>query len=87
MSLLAVLLIIWSVITGAFILVVIYRSVISMREDDQLFLDRAEAAAEREQREVWAKLDRITPYFKYLGLSSAVLLLIIFGLWVYQGFR
>jgi hypothetical protein len=87
MSLLAVLLIIWSVITGAFILVVIYRSVISMREDDQLFLDRAEAAAEREQREVRAKLDRITPYFKYLGLSSAVLLLIIFGLWVYQGFR
>jgi len=86
MSFLVVLLILWSVITAVFILVVIYRSVISMREDDQLFLDRAEAAMEREQQEVRAKLDRVTPYFKYLGLSSAALLMLIFGMWVYQGF-
>ncbi len=85
MSLMVVLLIVWSVITASFILVLIYRSVISMHEDDQLFLDRAEVAMEREQQEVRAKLNRVTPYFKYLGLSSAGLLVLIFGMWVYKG--
>jgi hypothetical protein len=80
-----VLLIIWSVLTAAFILVMIYRSVIGLHEDDQLFLDRAEAQLEREQQEVRARLDRTSPYLKYLGLSSAGLLVVIFGIWVYNG--
>ncbi len=86
MSLLIVLLVFWGVVTAAFILLMIYRSVISLHEEDQLFLDRAEAAMEREQLEVRAKLQRTLPYFKYLGISSAVLLVLIFCIWVYQGF-
>lgn len=86
MSLLVILLIVWSVITAAFILVMIYRSVISLHEEDQLFLDQAGAQMEKEQQEVRAKVARITPYFKYLGVSSAALLVIIFSMWVYQGF-
>ncbi len=85
MSLLFILLIVWSVITAAFILLMIYRSVISLHEEDQLFLDKAEAQMEREQQEVHQKLARTLPYFKYLGVSSAALLVIIFGIWVYQG--
>ncbi len=85
MSLLLVLLIIWSAVTVALIIVVIYRSVISMHEDDQLFLDRAEAAMEREQLEVQARLKAITPYLKYLGVTSGLLAVVIVGMWVYQG--
>jgi hypothetical protein len=85
MSLLVVLLIIWSVITAAFIIVVIYRAVIGLHEEQQLFLDRADAAMEREQQEVHARMERITPYLKYLGITSGALLVIILGVWLYQG--
>ncbi len=85
MSLLLVLLIVWSIITAALIVVVIYRSVISLHEDDQLFLDRAEAGLEREQQEVQARLKATTPYLKYLGVASGVLAVALVGMWVYQG--
>lgn len=85
MSLLVILLIVWSVITAALILVFIYRSMVGLHEDDQLFLDKAEEGLEREQKEIQARLRRSLPYVKYLGLTSGALLVLIFGVWVYQG--
>ncbi len=85
MSVLVVLLVIWGVITAALILLVIYRSVVSMHEDDQLFLSRGEAHMEAEQREVIARLNRTEPYVKYLGVASGILLALIVGVWMYQG--
>ncbi len=85
MSLLVILAIVWSVVTSALVLLIIYRSVVGMREDDQLFLNQAEAQSERDQREILAKLKRTLPYVKYLGATSGLLLAIIAGLWVYQG--
>ena len=34
---------VWSIVTGVLTLVLIYRSVVGMKEDDQLFLDPAES--------------------------------------------
>ncbi len=85
MSLLVILLAVWGVITGALILLMIYRSVVGMKEDDQLFLSAAESHLEREQQEVLHSLKRTAPYVKLLGATSGVLLAIIAGVWVYQG--
>ncbi len=85
MSLLMVLLIAWSVITGIFILLVIYRSVISMKEEDQLFLSPAEGELQREQNEIQAKLGKLDPYVKFLAIASGALLLLTGGVWVWQG--
>ncbi len=85
MSVLTVLLSFWGVITVALIIVMIYRSVISMHEDDQLFIDRAEAQLENEQQEILARLTRTGPYVKYLGVTSGALLMVIVGVWLYQG--
>ncbi len=84
MSLLVLLLSLWAVITGVLILLVIYRSVVGLKEDDQLFIDRAEAKFAQEQRDVLAKLNRTAPYVRYLGVTSGVLLAAIVGLWFYQ---
>lgn len=86
MSLLVVLLIVWGLVTAALVLVVIYRSVVSLHEDDQLFLSAGEAQLAKEQQEVVAQLDRSAPYVKYLGAASGVLLAVIIGVWLYQGF-
>jgi len=84
-SLLMVLLIAWSVITGIFILLVIYRSVISMKEEDQLFLSPAEGQLQREQNAIQAKLGKLDPYVKFLGIASGALLLLTGGVWLWEG--
>ena len=87
MSTLTLVLILWGVVTGILAVLLIYRSLISMKEDDQLFLDSAEAGLEKEQIEVRRRLDRITPYTKILGAGSGVLLVAMAGLWVYEQFN
>jgi hypothetical protein len=84
MSTLFELLIAWGVLTAALIVVLIYRGTLTMHEDDQLFLGESESHMAREQVEIMAKLDRLGPFVKVLGTLSAVLLVTIAGIAVYQ---
>jgi len=81
---LTVMLVVWGVVTCVFIVLMIYRSVIGMREDDQLYLNSS--VLEGQQKEIVAKLDRIAPYTKGFGWASAGLLLFIAGFSMYQAF-
>jgi hypothetical protein len=84
MSTLFELLIAWGVLTAALIVVLIYRGTLTMHEDDQLFLGESESHMAREQVEIMAKVDRLGPFVKVLGTLSAVLLITIAGIAVYQ---
>ena len=75
-------LIAWGAVTAVFIVLLIYRSLISMKEDDQLFLGAGEAQLEQEQREVITRLPRLSPYMKGFGIASVGLLAIMA---VYEG--
>ncbi len=86
LSALNVVLIVWGVVTGVLAILLIYRSTISMKEDDQLFLDSAQSNLEKEQQEVRTRLRQITPYTTVLGVTSGVLLVASAGLWVYEQF-
>jgi len=79
-------LLIWGIITGVFVVLMIYRALMSMKEDDQIFLDPAESKLEAEQHEIMARINRVTPYAKGFGFASAGLLLLMGGLWLYRGF-
>ena len=76
----------WAAVTAILAVLLIYRSLIAMKEDDQLFLDSAQAALEHEQQQVQARLRRLAPYTKTLGALSGALLVAIAGLWLYAGF-
>jgi hypothetical protein len=78
-------LIAWSVITGILVCLMIYRTILGNREEDQLFLDKAEAALERENEEVLKRINRVDPVIKWLAAASVALLLVIGGLWIYRG--
>lgn len=84
MSLISVLLILWGLLTGVLVVLLIYRSTLTMHEDDQLFLDESESHMEQEQKEVLQKFSRIRPLIRVFGLASLLLILVIAGLWVYQ---
>lgn len=81
------LLIVWGIVTLAFIVLIIWRSLLSSHEDDQMFLDSAQAPMEREQRELIGKIDRLSRPLMTSGIASGVLLLVIVGMVVYQGLR
>jgi hypothetical protein len=77
---------VWGAVTTVFVILMIYRSLFSMREDDQLFLNPGESLREAEQTEIRHRIARVTPYTKGFGWTSAALAVVIAGVWVYRGF-
>ena len=80
MSPIMMLSVVWAVITAALIIVLIYRSTLSMHEDDQLFLDESTANLRAEQEQLLRKMGKITPIVRILGAASGLLILVIAGL-------
>jgi Tfp pilus assembly protein PilN len=87
MSTLQMLLAAWGVVTVVLIVVLIYRSSVATHEEDQLFLDDAEASLASEQRAVVARLERLSRPITVLTVVSGALLAVIAGLWLYQGIK
>jgi hypothetical protein len=79
------LLIAWGIVTGILIVLLIYRSTLTMKEDDQLFLDESSSAMAAEQRELIAKVNKLNPLVKVLGASSGLMILVVAGWAVYIG--
>ena len=84
MSLIQILLIVWGVLTAILIILLIYRSTLMMREDDQLFIDQSESHMEKEQQELIARLTKLTVPVRVLGAASGLLILVIAGMSIYQ---
>ena len=85
MSMLMWPLILWGALTTVLVILLIYRSTLTMHEDDQLFLDESASGMAQEQAEIMAKLNKVTPFVKWLGAASGALILVIAGLAIYQG--
>ena len=80
-----ILLVAWGILTGILIILWIYKSTLTMHEDDSIFLNESESQMHKDQVEVLAKMKKITPILKVLGALSGVMILVIAGLFVYQG--
>ena len=78
----------WGVITGVLVVLVIYRAMLSSREDDQLFLNQAEdQMMASEQRVLIGKMDKLSRPIVALAVLSGVLLVVAAGTWIYYGFH
>jgi hypothetical protein len=77
-----------AVIFGVFgiglILLLIYKSTLTMRRDDQLFLDDASSHMHAEQTELLAKVNRLTIPMRVFSIGSGVFLLVLAAMWLYQ---
>jgi hypothetical protein len=87
MGILQMLLVGWGVVTAVLICVLIYRSTLATREEDQLFLDAAEESMASEQRAIIARLEKLSRPITALMVVSGALLVVIAGMWLWQGFR
>jgi hypothetical protein len=79
------LLVAWGILTGILIILLIYKSTLTMHEDDSIFLNETESQMHKDQVEVLAKMNKIAPIVKILGALSGVMILVIAGLFIYQG--
>jgi heme exporter protein D len=77
----------WGIVTVIFVLLLVWRSVLSSHEDDQIFLDAAQDHMAREQRELVAKINKISRPLLTSGIASGLLLLVLAGMWLYNGFK
>ncbi len=81
------LLIAWVVVTLILISLVVYRAALTVREDDQIYINPIEEGRREEQRALTLKLDRLRGPIIGLVVVSVVLLLTTCGVWVYLGFK
>jgi uncharacterized membrane protein YjfL (UPF0719 family) len=79
------LLIAWGILTGILILLLIYRSTLTMHADDSIDLHETESQMHKDHVEVLAKMNKITPILKVLGALSGAMILVIAGLFIYHG--
>jgi Tfp pilus assembly protein PilN len=77
-------LIVEGILLVALVILLIYRSTLTMHEDEQLFLDESASAMAAEQQEVLSKLNKLSPMLKWVGAASGVLGLVIVSVAVYQ---
>ena len=81
------LLVAWGVVTAILIFVLIYRSMLENREEDQIFLDAAAQSMANEQRALVARIEGLSKPIMALIVVSSVLLVSVAGLWLWQGFH
>lgn len=81
------LLIAWGVITAIFFALLVWRTLLASHEEDGIFLDAAQDHMAREQRELVAKITRLSRPIATTGIAAGTLLLVIAGMWIYQGLK
>ena len=75
MSMMTLLLILWAGLTTVLVVLLIYKSTLTMHEDDQLFLSEAETQLAQDQLALHTKVNRLQPFVRGLGAASIALLL------------
>lgn len=66
------------------IILLIYKSTLTMHEDDQLFLDSSNSHMQEEQTELLSKVNRLTIPMRVFGIGSGVFLLASLALLIYS---
>jgi hypothetical protein len=66
------------------VLLLIYRSTLTMQEEEQLFLDDANSHMQEEQTALLTKVNRLTVPVRVFGVGTGLFALILIGMWISQ---
>jgi Tfp pilus assembly protein PilN len=87
LSPIVMLLIVWGAITLVLVVLLIYRSTLTMHEDDQLFLSEGESQLAQEQQELQKRMSKLQPFVRTCGALSALLLVVMAGIGLYDMYK
>jgi hypothetical protein len=80
------LLLVWGLVTVVLVALLVYRGFLESREDDQIFISRAEDRMAAEQQAIMTKVTRLGGPIKALSIASGTLLVVCVGAWLWGGF-
>jgi len=75
---------IFGVFAVGLIVLLIYKSTLTMHEDDQLFLDDTSSHMHEEQTELLSKVNRLTIPVRVFSIGSGVFLVVLVAMLIYQ---
>ena len=76
--------VIFGVFAISLIVLLIYKSTLTMHRDDQLFLDDASSHMREEQTELLTRVSRLTIPVRVFSMGSGVFLLVLAAMLIYQ---
>jgi hypothetical protein len=79
------LLIVWGAVTGILLILLFYRSTLTKQEDNQLFIDESASSRATEQRQLLAKVNRLSSLVTMAGATSGLMIVVMVGWVVYLG--
>lgn len=77
----------WGAVTAVFVVLMIWKSLVGLREDNVVILNPAEARQASDQQVIVAKVQRVTAWAKGFGYLSLALLLVAGGILAYRGYQ
>ncbi len=83
-SMLTGLWVLWAAITLAFIVVMIWKSLVGLKEEDVVILDPAEDSLASEQKITVARVERLALWAKGFGFASLAVLILTCSLSLYR---
>jgi hypothetical protein len=81
---LTVVAVIFGVFAVGLVVLLIYKSTLTMHRDDQLFLDDASSHLHAEQTELLGKVNRLTIPVRVFSIGSGVFLIMLAAMLVYE---
>ncbi len=77
----------WASVTVVLVGLLIYRALIGMREEDQLFLASGEEHLAHDQKILQARISHVNKFAVWLGVLSGLLLVGMGAMWVMANFH
>jgi hypothetical protein len=87
MNALPVLIIVWAVFTGLFLMLLAYNGTLSRYEENQLFLDDINAVEKQQQSAILNKITKVIPYIRAMGTLSAVMTVVIVAIYTLDAWK
>lgn len=82
-----VLLTVWAVLTGCFLVLLVYRGQLTRYEDEQLFLNDDARTGEREQSKIVQRINRIQPVVRVVGAAAGIVTACAVGIYVWDAWQ
>ena len=86
-SLLEIVTIIWAVVTLLYFALLLYRSLVGMKEEDTLYLSAGESRMAAEQHEVMKRITKLDGYSHKLGWVAIAMTILLAAAWAYDAMK
>jgi hypothetical protein len=76
--------VIWAAVMIIYVALLIFRSLVGMKEEDTLYLSAGEERLAAEQRQIMKRITKVDSYTHAVGYAALAATVILAGMWIYS---